>query len=198
MAMIEIMGNPIQQWEQQQEAQEAEELGRADFWEWELKLLKQEQQYFKNHLDKLQDQIEDEIEAASTDALDEDELRSKSEKKFGKQKHFLLQSLRRAIIEEEIHLKQKGDRRYRALNQKYRSSPVWDMNDLGRNARQAVANWLIIYLKFKFCFLILTFLLIRFLLIYQNLIWKIKLIKHVQCEKTKTKLHSFWSKGKFG
>ena len=90
MAMIEIMGNPIQQWEQQQEAQEAEELGRADFWEWELKLLKQEQQYFKNHLDKLQDQIEDEIEAASTDALAEDELRAKSEKKFEKQKHFLL------------------------------------------------------------------------------------------------------------
>ena len=140
MAMIEIMGNPIQQWEQQQEAQEAEELGRSDFWEWEHKLLKQEQQYFKDHLDKLQDQIENEIEAASTDAPEDDSLRAKSEKKFQKQKTFLLQSLRRAIIEEEIHLKQKGDRRYRALDQKYRSTPVWDMNDLGRNARQAVAN----------------------------------------------------------
>ena len=84
MAMIEIMGNPIQQWEQQQEAQEAAELGRSDFWEWELKLLKQEQQYFKNHLDKLQDQLEHEIEAATTEALAEDELRSKTEKKFKK------------------------------------------------------------------------------------------------------------------
>jgi ribosomal protein L17 len=55
MAMIEIMGNPIQQWEEQQEAQAAEELGRSNFWEWEHRLLKQEQQYFKDHLDKLQD-----------------------------------------------------------------------------------------------------------------------------------------------
>ena len=40
MAQIEIMGNPIQQWEKNQDELDAEELGRPNFWQWELKILK--------------------------------------------------------------------------------------------------------------------------------------------------------------
>lgn len=55
MAYIEILGNPIAEWEKKEAEQAAAELGRPSFWEWEHKILKQEQQYFKDHLDKLQD-----------------------------------------------------------------------------------------------------------------------------------------------
>lgn len=58
MALIEIMGNPIQEWEKAQDKRDAKELGGATFWKWELKLLRQEQQHFKDHLDTLQDKID--------------------------------------------------------------------------------------------------------------------------------------------
>ena len=51
MAMIELVGNPLQRWEKAQEQDEAQELGRPTFWQWEHKILRQEQQYFKNLLD---------------------------------------------------------------------------------------------------------------------------------------------------
>lgn len=53
MAMIELVGNPIQQWEDQQDKEAAEEFGRDTYWQWELKVLKQEQEYFKKQLDLL-------------------------------------------------------------------------------------------------------------------------------------------------
>ena len=39
MEMIEIIGNPIQEWEKIQDAQAAEQLSGGNFWQWELKIL---------------------------------------------------------------------------------------------------------------------------------------------------------------
>jgi len=39
MAIIEIMNNPIQEWEKNQDQIDADELGRPNFWQWELKIL---------------------------------------------------------------------------------------------------------------------------------------------------------------
>ena len=39
MAMIELVGNPIDQWEKRQEEQLTAELGKPTYWQWELKLL---------------------------------------------------------------------------------------------------------------------------------------------------------------
>ena len=43
MAMIEIIGNPISKWEKQQDLEAAEDFGKPTYWEWELKILRQEQ-----------------------------------------------------------------------------------------------------------------------------------------------------------
>ena len=63
MALIEIIGNPIQEWEKVQDKQAHKKLSGSGFWAWELKLLRQEQQHFKDHLDKLQDKIDEEIDS---------------------------------------------------------------------------------------------------------------------------------------
>jgi len=43
MARIEIVGNPLEQWEKSQEQQAIAEAGRPTFWQWENKILLQEQ-----------------------------------------------------------------------------------------------------------------------------------------------------------
>ena len=62
MAEIELVNNPYTIWEQRQEEQARDELGKPTFWEWELKILRQEQDYFKRQLDKLQIKIDSEID----------------------------------------------------------------------------------------------------------------------------------------
>jgi hypothetical protein len=46
-------------------------------------------------------------------------LKNDIEKKYENKKKFLLDGLKRAIIEEEIHLKQKTHARYRYLDSQY-------------------------------------------------------------------------------
>ena len=58
MAMIEIMGNELQEWEKHEDKEAEKALGQPTFWKWEHNLLKQERQYFITHLDNLQDKIE--------------------------------------------------------------------------------------------------------------------------------------------
>ena len=48
-----------------------------------------------------------------------DELKGDIEKKYENQKKFMLNGLRRAIIEEEIHLKQEALPRYKFLDSQY-------------------------------------------------------------------------------
>ena len=43
MAAISLMGSPAQQWEDRLDIALAEDLGRDNYWQWELKLLKGEQ-----------------------------------------------------------------------------------------------------------------------------------------------------------
>ena len=43
LGMIELLGNAIQDWEKKQEMKDAENLGRPTFYEWEHKIIKQEQ-----------------------------------------------------------------------------------------------------------------------------------------------------------
>jgi large subunit ribosomal protein L17 len=42
MALIELIGNPISMWEKQQDLEAAEEFGKPTYWDWELKILRQE------------------------------------------------------------------------------------------------------------------------------------------------------------
>ena len=42
MATIELVGNDVERWEKEQEKKAKEELGKPSYWEWELKLLRQE------------------------------------------------------------------------------------------------------------------------------------------------------------
>jgi hypothetical protein len=59
-----------------------------------------------------------------------DELRSDIETKYENKKKFLLDGLKRAIIEEEIHIKQKTHARYRYLDSQYGQSEDWDMRPM--------------------------------------------------------------------
>ena len=54
-------------------------------------------------------------------------MRESIEKKHSKSIEFLLASLRRAIIEEEIHIKQKDKASYKRLDLKYGQDDDWDM-----------------------------------------------------------------------
>ena len=99
MARIELVNNPYVIWEQRQEAKRADEVSTPSFWEWEYKLLLQEQSYFKAHLDKLQEKIEAEIAESvaelltSETAADQQQstaIREKVEAKHSAKKKFLL------------------------------------------------------------------------------------------------------------
>lgn len=48
MAYIEFVKNPIEIYEKNEFEQEKEKHGLQTFWQWEHKILKQEQEYFKN------------------------------------------------------------------------------------------------------------------------------------------------------
>lgn len=114
MAQIELVNNPYRIWEERQQAQRADELGKPTFWEWELKILRQEQVYFKAQLDKVQMKIDKEIAAKVSDIVsgeggaDDSAVRAKVEEKYSAKMKFLLHSLKRAINEEEIHIKQQS------------------------------------------------------------------------------------------
>ena len=54
MAVIELVNNPMERWEKEQAKKDKAELGKPSYWEWELKILRQEQVYFKQQLDSLQ------------------------------------------------------------------------------------------------------------------------------------------------
>ena len=117
-----------------QDAQAAEELGISNFWQWQLKLLQQEQQHFKDHLDTLQDQIDQEVDsllgesAASGESVN-DQVRLEVEQKHSHKKNFLLNGLRRAILEEQIHMKEQGHKKFRVYDAKYGQSTDWSMKN---------------------------------------------------------------------
>jgi hypothetical protein len=50
MCYIELIGNPIEIFEQDEVRAEKERLNIQSFWSWEHKLLKQEQEYFQIQL----------------------------------------------------------------------------------------------------------------------------------------------------
>jgi len=54
-------------------------------------------------------------------------LKSDIESKYAEKKKFLLNGLKRAIVEEEIHLKQEELPRYRYLDAQYGQNDEWDM-----------------------------------------------------------------------
>ena len=103
MAVIELVNNPMERWEKEQLKKDKAELGKPSFWEWELKILRQEQVYFKQQLDRLQTKIEDEIDSAlanlealqdSETSLDTTKIRKNVEQKYTKDKKYLMKSLR--------------------------------------------------------------------------------------------------------
>jgi hypothetical protein len=63
------------------------------------------------------------------------ELKNDIEKKYENKKKFLLDGLKRAIIEEEIHLKQKTHARYRYLDSQYGQNDDWDMRPMLSSGR---------------------------------------------------------------
>ena len=147
MAMIELVGNPIDVWEQRQEEQAAAELDKPNYWQWELKLLQQEQIYFKQQLDNLQTKIEDEIDAQLSGSLgsikqdkegDPAEIRSEVEQKYQKDKKFLLNSLKRAIMDEEIHMREEHMAKYKNLDRHHGQSDDFDIRPMIQAHRNVV------------------------------------------------------------
>lgn len=68
-------------------------------------------------------------------------MKSDIEHKYADKKKFLLNGLRRAIIEEEIHLKQDTLPRYKYLDMQYGQSDDWDMTSVvnpGKPSREAL------------------------------------------------------------
>ena len=53
MAYIEYVRNPIEEYEKNQLIEERERIGLPPFWEWELKLLQDEQQHYIDSQKKL-------------------------------------------------------------------------------------------------------------------------------------------------
>lgn len=127
MCYIELVKNPIEVYEKNALAQEKANLGIPSFWEWELRVLRQEQDYFKNQQLTLQSKIDNEIEAAITmsqSAANTNEntgtqVRQEVEGKFKKQVRFIEDALKRAEFEEKIHLKQKKSAQYERMFQQY-------------------------------------------------------------------------------
>lgn len=126
MCYIELVKNPIEVYEKNALAQEKANLGIASFWEWELRVLRQEQDYFKSQQQTLQQKIDSEIEAALTrdqqataNATIGTQIRQEVEGKFKKQQKYIEESLKRAQFEEQIHLKQKKSNKYERLFQQY-------------------------------------------------------------------------------
>lgn len=66
MCYIEFVKNPIELFEKNEAQNEKERRGLPSFWSWEQKLLKQEQDYFKNQIQSLESQIEVELEQVLT------------------------------------------------------------------------------------------------------------------------------------
>lgn len=142
MATIEILGNPMIDFEKNEMAIEIEQNDLQSFWEWEAGLLRQEVEHFETQLRSLKQKIDRQVEsriaqevksAISADlkgdavkrVLDnassttgkkislQEKIRQEVEAKFADRKKFLLESYDRAIFEEQVHLKQKSHNKYK-------------------------------------------------------------------------------------
>jgi hypothetical protein len=57
-------------------------------------------------------------------------VKTEIENKYLKQKNFLLRGLRRAMIEEEVHLKEENHKKYKIYEAKYGSSRDYDIRSI--------------------------------------------------------------------
>lgn len=73
VAKIELVNNPIEQYEKNEFRQQVQAQNLQSFWAWEHKILKQEQQQLENQLKDLELKIEREIDEAHSnfDAAEE-------------------------------------------------------------------------------------------------------------------------------
>lgn len=148
MCYIEMIGNPVEIFEKNEMQNEKERLGLQSFWKWEHKLLKQEQDYFQNLIAGLEVQIQEELDkvlqssasAASTSEFN-DQLRKDIEKKYAKKRQFLEASLRRAQIEETVHLKQEKYNRYERLTENYAFPQDMIMSEDQRGSIRRISAW---------------------------------------------------------
>jgi hypothetical protein len=122
MAYIELVNNPIQIFEENEIQTQKDNLGLQTYWQWEHKLLRQEQEYFQQHLQALEAQVSLELEELSSkqgsEAADDvftSQLRKEVEAKFAKKRQFLEAGLKRAQLEESVHVKQEKYSRYDRL-----------------------------------------------------------------------------------
>ena len=61
VSMIEIIGNEIAEFQENEQKVEIEQYGLESYWEWENKLLTQEIDYYENKLRQLKMKIDDEV-----------------------------------------------------------------------------------------------------------------------------------------
>ena len=145
MAYIELVNNPIEIFEENELNNQKESLGLQSYWAWEHKLLRQEQDYFKNLLDNLDASVQAELEESLTkqpDAANEsfnNQLRQEIEAKFAKKRKFLEANLKRAKFEEGLHMRQQKYNRYERLYQQYAFPPgEYKISSPPQNARIGV------------------------------------------------------------
>jgi len=134
-AYIEMIGNPIEQFEKNERQETIETNGLQTFWSWEHKIIKQEQEYFQNLIQNMEAQIQAEVESsisAASDATFNNQLKADIESKFAKKRRFLEDGLKRAQFEETIHLKQEKYNRYERLFEKY-AFPIGEFKTLSNS-----------------------------------------------------------------
>ena len=70
----------------------------------------------------------------------QEDIRSQVESKHATKKEFLLQGLKRALIEEELHREQEHSNKYKRADERYGQSTRWDMRDAFKNQIEDLNN----------------------------------------------------------
>lgn len=142
MATIEIIGNPMIEFEENEMAIEIEQKEMQSFWDWEATLLKQEVKYFEQLLWELKRSMDRQVARRNGAAvkvkitadlkgdtvkriLDDttvkggkktsrlEKIKAEVEEEFATKKKFLLEAYDRAKHEEKMHLARKNSSKYK-------------------------------------------------------------------------------------
>lgn len=122
-AMIELIGNPYSEFETNEDLVELEGSGLRNFWQWEMDLLEQEEEYWEDLLRNLKitidEQIAQQVEKEGADEARAAEITADVNGMHATQKTFMARGLFRVRDELERHQQQAKDRRYQKMFQQY-------------------------------------------------------------------------------
>ena len=121
MCYIEFVGNDIEKYEREEKQKALESLGLPTYWDWENKLLLQEQEYFKAKIEGLKGAMDKELveKTAKAEGKIGEKIRKDIETRFVKNRKFLEGQLKRAETEHLIHMRQESSKKYEKIYENY-------------------------------------------------------------------------------